>query len=114
MVDRAMALERGNLKILIISGQDLFEEATHVSVQVKNQTLITDKVDEENNPLWNELLLFKRYRPRENAFAKIKVWDNIPILPDDLTGTGQLPLPSTFNKLESNLIDLYDEDGGLC
>ena len=57
-----------------MGAQALYNPATHVSICVDGVTLVTNPVDKDVNPIFNETLTWWSYTPQKSKHAIVKVW----------------------------------------
>jgi len=102
--------QRGTLKILINNAMQLYEPATHVTVRVADAYLSTDKVPSSQEPSWEEVLMWRSFRPDHNKHAVIRVWQHSRLTASKCIGKAKVKLPSTFDKCESEIITLKSDN----
>ncbi len=100
---------RGFLKVKIRRGVQLKLQGSYCLVQVGNAKLTSAKLIEHSDPEWNELIIFKNFRPNEGKKAVISVYDQ----QNSCVGKTECVLPTEFNKLQCDTMPL-ELFGGLC
>lgn len=100
---------RGFLKVKIRRGLQLKLQGSYCLVQVGNAKLTSAKLIEHTDPEWNELIIFKNFRPNEGKVAVVSVFDQN----NQCVGKTDCVLPIEFNKLQSDTLPL-ELFGGLC
>ena len=100
---------RGFLKVKIRRGVQLKLQGSYCLVQVGNAKLTSAKLIEHTEPEWNELIIFKNFRPNEGKKAVISVYDQN----NSCVGKTECVLPVEFNKLQCDTLPL-ELFGGLC
>lgn len=102
--------QRGTLKILINNAMQLYEPATHVTVRVADAYLSTDKVPSSQEPSWEEVLMWRSFRPDHNKHAVVRVWQHSRLTASKCIGKAKVKLPATFDKCESEIITLKSDN----
>ena len=101
--------ERGTLTINVHGAQYLMSSANYATVTVQGMKLKTKKVESEENPIWNDTLLFTKFKPSEGKTGCIKVKRNTVTGPV-VVGSASFKLPAVFGKRKKQVIDLWDAD----
>jgi len=105
--------ERGYLKVKVVAGVQLKHRASYCVVQVGNARLSTREVQRDEHPEWQEMLTFKNFRPDEGKKATVTVYDHSTILKDKKIGSAQYEIPTAFNKLQRDTLELKNNKGKL-
>ena len=104
---------RGFLKVKVVRGVRLKQRGSHCLVQVGNAKLSSAKLDAygDTQPLWNETLIFKNFRPNAGKTAVITVYSH----KNGCVGRAECVLPTEFNRLHSEapMLTLQDELCGI-
>jgi len=100
---------RGFLKVKIGRGVQLKMAASYCLVQVGNAKLTSAKLIEHTDPQWDELIIFKNFRPNEGKTAVISVFDQN----NQCVGKTDCVLPVHFNTLQCDTLPL-ELFGSLC
>mmetsp|Transcript_44418 Transcript_44418/g.54401 ORF Transcript_44418/g.54401 Transcript_44418/m.54401 type:complete len:562 (-) Transcript_44418:53-1738(-) len=98
--------ERGYLKIKVVAGVQLKHRASYCVVQVGSARLSTREVPRNEHPEWQEMLTFKNFRPDKGKKAIVQVFDHSSILKDKKIGECQFEVPTKFNKLQRDTLEL--------
>eukprot|EP01083_Nonionella_stella_P022201 61413_1 len=104
--DNAGMNERGYLKVKVVAGVQLKHRASYCVVQVGNARLSTREVPRDEHPEWQEMLTFKNFRPDVGKKATVTVYDHSTILKDKKIGTTEYEIPTRFNKLQRDTLEL--------
>ena len=105
--------ERGYLKVKVVAGVQLKHRASYCVVQVGNARLSTREVPRDEHPEWQEMLTFKNFRPDKGKKAIVTVYDHSTILKDKKIGTTSYEIPTSFNKLQRDTLELKSTRGKL-
>ena len=106
--------ERGYLKVKVVAGVQLKKRASYCVVQVGNARLSTREVPRDEHPEWQEMLTFKNFRPDEGKKGVVTVYDHSTILKDKKIGTAEYDIPTSFNKLQRDTLELKSSKGKLA
>eukprot|EP00483_Globobulimina_turgida_P001838 UN01840 len=98
--------DRGYLKVKVVAGVQLKHRASYCVVQVGNARLSTREVPRNEHPEWQEMLTFKNFRPDQGKKAVVTVYDHSTILKDKKIGVTEYELPTHFNKLQRDTLEL--------
>jgi len=102
--------ERGTLKVLVVAACQLYEPGTHVTVRVNDALLQTDKVAASTEPSWEEVMMWRSFRPDHNKHAIVRVWQHNRLTSSKCIGRAKVKLPSTFDDCISETVTLKHEN----
>jgi len=102
---------RGTLRIMVIHGEAMYKSVTHCTIAVGQATLPTDKVKNDKNPVWNNVLTWKPFYPyRLKEPVVIKCWKK-GFTGSKIVGRGEFEPPKDTDKLHNFVVDMLSEDG---
>jgi len=102
--------QRGTLKVLVVAACQLYDKATHVTVRVGDALLSTDKVEANTEPSWEEVMMWRSYRPDHNKHAVVRIWQYSRLTSSKCIGRAKVKLPSVFNECMSETVTLKSDD----
>jgi len=102
---------RGYLKIKVLSGLKLKSRVSYAMLQVGLAHLSTRQLSSSDHPEWNEMITFKNFRPDNNKKGLISVFDHSALFKDKLIGEAEFQLPTRFNDVQRDTINLIDKKG---
>ena len=82
-------------------------------VEVGSETLSTRKVDAQEHPEWHQILTFEDYTLSAGNEAIISVYAT-KVLKDRHIGSAKLQIPTVFNELKSDVLELHTLNGKLA
>ena len=82
-------------------------------VEVGSETQSTRKVDAQEHPEWHQILTFEDYSLGAGNEAIISVYAT-NVLKDRHIGSAKLQIPTVFNELKSDVLELNTLNGKLA
>lgn len=112
--EKKVFVERGKgfLKIRIEDAAELKHYGSYCVVKLNGAALSTKKVESNEFPEWNEVLTFKNYTPEAGKEAIISVYGS-KVIKDKKIGSAKLLIPTIFNELQSDALELHTSNGKL-